>query len=144
MALLIKCWLAAEIWLASPFTAKWGEQHTSADFLTDIWFFFLGGGVASTVWVCGHTCTHLSSWVFQTNPSIYFEPRVNKQKWRVYRTRLSPSHCLAEESSSLYNTICSTSSHKWKCFSFKKKRCMESSTYTEEKLLADFKVMTKV
>lgn len=50
MTLLIKCWLAAEIWLASPFTGEGGGQHTSVDFVTDIWIF-------GSVCVCARTCT---------------------------------------------------------------------------------------
>lgn len=74
---------------------------------------------------------------------------MNKHEWRVYRTRLSPSHCLAEESSSItpFAPLVATNENVlvfFKTPECSESRCIDVSTYMEENLLLDFKVMTKV
>lgn len=111
MALLIKCWLAAEIWLASPFTV---ERGSSIPLLT----FWLTPEFLHVLCGCVCTCTSFIWKAVQPDLPIYLEPHVNKQRRMVYETRLSPSalsHCLAKESGTLYNTICLPQAKSFRC-----------------------------
>lgn len=115
MAPLIKCWLAAEIWLASPFT---GERGGGSIPLLTLWrtseFLHL-----LCVVVCTHVQAHIFIWnAVQPDLPIYLQPHVNKQGRDVYETRLSPSvpsHCLAKENGTLYNTICWPQAKSFNC-----------------------------
>ncbi len=112
-------------WDLIGFSIYWwvGEQHTSADFLTDIWIF------ASGLCVCVHTHTHAHT---HTYASLQFYlKRLSNQSclytsssmWtnrggmfmRLGCLPLSPSHCLAKENGTLYNTICWPQAKSFDC-----------------------------
>lgn len=119
MARLIKCWLAAEIWLASPFTGERGSSIPLSTFwLTSEFLHLLGGFVCTHA----HVRAHIFIWkAVRPDLPIYLQPHVNKQRRNVYETWLSPSapsHCLAKESGTQYNAICCLRSFRrcqWKC-----------------------------
>lgn len=107
MALLIKCWLAAEIWLASPFTGEWGSSIPLLTFWLTSEFLHL------CVCLCARTHMRKLTFLFErlSNQTCLYNssPMWTNRGGMFMRLGCLPSvssHCLAKENGTLYNTIC--------------------------------------